>query len=79
MSAEKMTRFSKLLRPAIFVFAFLIHVAVIFIFNFQPKEEEIDKRATLVEGGSPILSCLCCFYFFSCNSKKMCIFVGINT
>ena len=26
----------------------------------QPKEEEIDKRASLVEGGSPILSCLCC-------------------
>ena len=42
MSAEKMTRFSKLLRPAIFVFAFLLHVAVIFIFNFTPKEEEIE-------------------------------------
>ena len=42
MSAQKISTLSKFWRPAIFVFALLLHVAAICFFSVKPKEEDVE-------------------------------------
>lgn len=42
MSQEKLSKLSKIWRPAVFVFALLIHVAAICFFSVRQKEDEIE-------------------------------------
>lgn len=42
MSAQKISTLSKVWRPAVFIFALLLHVAAICFFSIKQKEEEVE-------------------------------------
>lgn len=42
MSVEKLSKYSRFARPALFAVALILHIAVISIFNFTEKEEAVE-------------------------------------
>lgn len=42
MSVEKLLKYSRFARPALFAVALILHIAVISIFNFTEKEEAVE-------------------------------------
>ena len=42
MSMEKISFLSRFARPFLFTFVLLLHVAAIYVFNFQNKEEAVE-------------------------------------
>lgn len=42
MSVEKLSKYSKFVRPALFALALLLHVVVIYLCNFKPAEEPVE-------------------------------------
>ena len=42
MNAVKISRYSRFARPALFVFAFFIHAAIMYVFSFKSEDAPVE-------------------------------------